>query len=376
MSAPLRWGMVGGGAGAFIGAVHRMAARLDGDYALVAAALSSDPATARDSGAALGLAPDRVYADYAQMARAEAARPDGVQVVSIVTPNHLHLDPALAFLAQGIAVICEKPLTATLADARRLHAVARDSGAPFLLAHTYAGYAMLRQARAMVQSGALGALRVVQVEYAQDWLAAPADPANRQAAWRTDPARSGPGGSIGDIGTHAFHALRYVTGLRCTALAADLTAFVEGRRVDDNAQVMLRLDGGARGAIWASQVAVGCENGFRLRVFGAEGGLEWAQEDPNILWFTPRGGPRQRLTRGGPGHHPAPGWDLRAPAGHPEGYVEAFATLYRDFARVLRGAAPVDGALPGVDEGLEGVRFVDAAVRSSMGGGAWVAFDA
>ncbi|MGV2080160.1 Gfo/Idh/MocA family protein, partial [Rhizobium sp. 16-545-1B] len=287
-SARIRLGMVGGGTGAFIGNVHRLAARLDGHYDLVAGALSSRADVAIESGRRLGLDRDRVYTSYEEMARSEASRPDGIQVVAIVTPNHIHVGPAKTFLEAGIHVICDKPLASTLEDACLLGDVKPAKGARFLLTHNYTGYPLVRQARELVASGAIGKIRVVQVEYAQDWLTEPVEQIAdaKGAQWRTDPARSGVGGAIGDIGTHAFNLLRFVTGIPVEAVAADLTSFVPGRQVDDNVHIMLRLEGGARGMLWASQVAPGNENGLQLRVYGDMGGLEWRQDNPNILWFT------------------------------------------------------------------------------------------
>lgn len=370
----IRLGMVGGGTGAFIGYVHRIASRLDGDYELVAGALSSRAEVARESGRNLGLAEDRVYTSYEEMARAEAARPDGIEAVSIVTPNHMHVGPAKAFLEAGIHVICDKPLSNTLEDARALAEVKPAKGAKFLLTHNYTGYPLMRQAREMVRSGALGTIRVVQVEYPQDWLTEPADEDNKQAAWRTDPARSGAGGAIGDIGTHAYNLARFVTGLRTEAVAADLTAFVPGRRVDDNVHIMLRFEGGAKGMLWASQVAVGCENGLQLRVYGDKGGLEWRQDNPNYMWFTEFGKPKQLLTRGGAiSGNAASAMNVRVPAGHPEGYLEAFATLYAQFAAVIRGeGAEFEDLLPSMADGVEGMQFIAASVKSSQDDSRWV----
>jgi predicted dehydrogenase len=312
------------------------------------------------------------------MARREARLRDGIEAVAIVTPNHMHWPVAKAFLKRGVHVICDKPLTATLADAKKLAALAAQSPAVFVLTHNYSGHPMVRQAREMVASGALGAIRVVQAEYAQGWLADPLEATGqKQAGWRTDPARSGAGGAIGDIGTHAFHLAGYVTGLEAEALCADLTAFVPGRRLDDDARVLLRYGGGARGMIWASQVAVGCENGLRLRVFGEMGALDWAQESPDVLFFTPKGEPTRRITRGGAGAGPAAARVTRTPFGHPEGYLEAFATIYAEAARLIRarqaGVAPDPAAhAPTAADGLAGVAFVDACVRSSAKGGVWV----
>lgn len=380
MSRRLRLGMVGGGQGAFIGAVHRIAARLDDRYELVAGALSSDPARARDSAQALHIAPDRAYAHWADMAAAEAARPDGVEVVAVVTPNHLHHGPAKAFLQAGVAVICDKPMCHTLDDALDLAAAAAASTAPFALTHTYSGYPMVRQAQAMVAEGRLGDVRVVQVEYPQQWLTTELEATGqKQAGWRTDPAQGGAAGAVGDIGTHAFHLAEFVTGLHAHSLAADLTAFVPGRRLDDNAHMLLRFEprGGvaARGGLWCSQVAVGHENGLRLRVYGSKGALEWAQEQPEALRLTPYGEPVRTITRGGVGSMAAHGG--RVPPGHPEGYLEAFAQLYRDFAEQLtaraEGRAPDTASLlvPGIEAGVRGMRFIAAAVASSRADAAW-----
>lgn len=371
---PIRLGMVGGGTGAFIGYVHRIAARLDGDFQLVAGVLSSRPEVARESGRNLGLAEDRIYESYEEMARAEAARPDGIEAVSIVTPNHMHVAPAKAFLEAGIHVICDKPLSNTIEDARTLAAVKPAKGAKFLLTHNYTGYPLMRQARELVKSGALGTIRVVQAEYPQDWLTEPTDEDNKQAAWRTDPARSGMGGAIGDIGTHAYNLARFVTGLRTEAVAADLTAFVPGRRVDDNVHIMLRFEGGARGMLWASQVAVGNENGLQLRVYGDKGGLEWRQDNPNQMWFTEFGKPKQLLTRGGAiSGSAASAMNVRIPSGHPEGYLEAFATLYSQFAAVIRGErADYEDLLPTLADGVEGMQFIVASVKSSQADSRWI----
>jgi len=374
----IRLGMVGGGTGAFIGYVHRIASRLDGDYELVAGALSSRPDVARESGRNLGLAEDRIYTSYEDMAKAEAARPDGIEAVSIVTPNHMHFGPAKAFLEAGIHVICDKPITSSLEDARKLAEIKPAKGAKFLLTHNYTGYPLVRQARELIASGALGKLRVVQVEYPQDWLTEAAGDDNKQAAWRTDPARSGAGGCIGDIGTHAYNLARFVTGLRTEAVSADLTAFVPGRQLDDNVHIMLRFEGGAKGMLWASQVAVGNENGLQLRVYGDKGGLEWRQDNPNSMWFTEFGKPKQLLTRGGSiSQPPAAAMNVRIPTGHPEGYLEAFATLYSQFAAVIRGeGAEYEALLPSMADGVEGMQFIMASVKSSQDDSRWTRLDA
>jgi predicted dehydrogenase len=369
----LRLGMVGGGRDAFIGAVHRIAARIDDQYELVAGAFSSNPEKALASAQDLGV--PRAYTSFAEMAAKEARRKDGIDAVAIVTPNHMHAPVAMQFLKRGIHVICDKPLTATLAEAKKLAKAAEASGVVFALTHNYTGYPMIRQAKAMIAAGELGDLRLVNVEYVQDWLTEPVD--NKQADWRTDPARSGAGGSTGDIGTHAFNLANFVTGLTLDTLAADLTAFVPGRRVDDNGHVLMRYKGGARGMLWCSQVAPGNENGLRLRVYGTKGGLEWAQEDPNYLWYTPFGEPKRLVTRAGAGAGEAAGRVSRIPPGHPEGYLEGFANIYAEAARAIRaarrtGGKPPKGVLfPTIEDGVEGVAFVEACVKSSRKDGAW-----
>ena len=373
--ARIRLGMVGGGNDAFIGGVHRFASRLDDRYELVAGALSSTPQKARASGAVLGLDPARTYDDFKAMAIREARLEDGIEAVAIVTPNHVHYAAAREFLKRGIHVICDKPLTSTLPEARKLVKAAERSSALFVLTHNYTGYPLIRQAREIITNGELGDIRVVNVEYAQDWLTQDDD--SKQAAWRTDPAQSGLGGATGDIGTHAFNLAGFVTGLKLERLAADLQSFVSGRALDDNGHVMLRYAGGARGLLWCSQVAPGNENGLRLRVYGEKGGLEWAQENPNQLWFTPFGEPKRLLTRGGAGTGPAAGRMCRIPPGHPEGYLEGFANIYSEAAIAIeahRTSAPVppEVQFPTLQDGLEGVQFVDACVRSSKRDGAWV----
>lgn len=377
-SGPIRLGMVGGGKDAFIGAVHRIAARLDDEYRLVAGALSSTPERSLESGLALGLERERIYGSFQEMAEKEAAREDGIEAVAIVTPNHMHFPAAQEFLKRGIHVICDKPMTSTLEDAEKLAELARSSDALFVLTHNYTGYPMIRQAREMIANGELGSIRVVQAEYVQDWLTVAAEDAgSKQAEWRTDPARSGAGGAIGDIGTHAFNLLSFVTGLRTEELAAELHRFVPGRRVDDNAHIMLRLEGGARGMLWASQVAPGNENGLKLRIYGDKGGLEWFQEEPNKLWFTPFGEPKRLITRNGAGAGPAAARMSRIPSGHPEGYLEGFANIYAEAARAIRArqageALPRDVVYPTVDDGVAGLKFIDACVRSSEQNGSFV----
>ncbi|MFK7754468.1 MAG: Gfo/Idh/MocA family protein [Sedimentitalea sp.] len=375
-AARLKLGMVGGGRDAFIGGVHRMAARLDDQFELVAGCFSSTPEKSQASGADLGVA--RVYGDFSAMAQREARLKDGIDAVAIVTPNHMHFAVAREFLKRGIHVICDKPLTAQLGEAKRMMQAAEKSEALFVLTHNYSGHPMVRQAQAMVAAGDLGKIRVVQVEYPQDWLSEPLEETGlKQAEWRTDPERSGAGGSIGDIGTHAFHLASFVTGLKLEQLCADMQSFVPGRRVDDNAHVMLRFEGGARGMLWSSQVSPGNENALRLRVFGEKGGLEWAQEDPNTLWHAPLGEPKRRLTRANAGAGEAANRISRIPPGHPEGYLEAFATIYNEAAQAIRAhkdgsALGAEVQYPSVMDGLSGVAFVEACVRSSGKGGTWV----
>jgi predicted dehydrogenase len=374
----LRLGMVGGGPGAFIGAVHRIAARMDDCYELVAAALSSDPG--KSLAAAEELHIPRAYGRFEEMAAAEAARQDGIEAVAIVTPNHMHYANAKEFLDAGIHVICDKPLTTTLEDALDLAKIVERTGLIFGLTHTYTGYPMVRQAREMVLAGELGAIRLIQAEYAQDWLSTPLEKTGqKQAEWRTDPARSGPGGSLGDIGTHAFNLACFVTGLSCQEIAAELTTFVPGRRLDDNVQLLLRFSKGAKGMLWASQVAAGNENNLRLRVFGEKAGLEWQQENPNELVYSLLGQPRRILRRGGPGTGAAAARAIRIPAGHPEGYLEAFAQLYKDLAEQItakqegRSPDPQSLLVPGIADGVEGMRFISAVLESSRNRSAWTA---
>jgi predicted dehydrogenase len=375
----IRLGMVGGGPGAFIGAVHRIAARMDDHYELVAAALSSDSARSRAAAQDLHIAPDRAYGSYTEMARAEAARPDRVEAVAIVTPNNLHYPMAKTFVEAGFHVICDKPLTTTLQEALDLAAIVKRSSVIFGLTHNYTGYPMIRQARQMIADGELGKIRVVQVEYAQDWLATPLEQTGqKQAAWRTDPAQSGPGGSLGDIGTHAYNLACFVTNLHCREVAADVSIFVPGRRLDDNVQLLLRFAEGAKGALWASQVATGNANNLRLRVYGEKSGLEWHQEEPNDLQFAKLGEAPEILRRPGSGGNSPAAHASRIPAGHPEGYLEAFAQLYTDLAEQIyarrenRKPSPASLLVPTVDDGVEGMRFIAATLESSKRNAAWV----
>ena len=375
----LRLGMVGGGDGAFIGAVHRIAARLDDCYEVVAGALSSNPERAASSGAAIRLDPARSYTDYREMARLEAARPDGIDVVAIVTPNHLHAPVAQAFLEAGIHVICDKPLGISLAEGEALAALAREKNRVFALTHTYSGYPMVRHARELVASGAIGEVRLVNVEYPQDWMADAAnqDPGFQASNWHNDPQRAGPTGCTSDIGTHAFHLAGFVAGIQPSELLAELHSFTPNRILDDHVQVMLRYPNGARGMLWSSQMATGCENALKLRVFGSKSSLTFEQENPNELWLTPQGGCAQRITRGR-ASGAAAAHATRVPSGHPEGYLEAFAQLYRDAAaqiHAVEAGQPLPAAsasLPTVDDGVAGLRFIDAVLASHGAGSRWV----
>ena len=374
-SKKIRLGLVGGGIGAFIGEVHRIAARLDDRYELVAGAFSSEPRRAADSAAELRIDPARSYNSFEEMAKKESKLRQGIEVVSIVTPNHLHCPAAKAFLKAGIHVICDKPLSTTLEDAEEVESLVKESGLIFAITYNYSGYPMVRHAREMVASGKLGNIRVIQVEYAQDWLATNIEAkGQKQAAWRTDPELAGAGGSIGDIGTHAFHLAEFISGLEAKSLLADLDTFVSGRKLDDNANILLHYSNGAKGMLWSSQVASGQENALRIRLFGDKGGLEWAQEDPNYLHYTQLGESHQVLTRGGHGLAEAAVSATRTPAGHPEGFLEGFANLYRDIADMIeanRTGKSVTTLVPDVTDGVKGIRFVEKAVNSSAAGSNW-----
>jgi predicted dehydrogenase len=373
----IRYAMVGGGRGAFIGAVHRIAARMDDRYELVAGALSANPENAKLSAADLHIAADRAYTSYEDMIREEKKRADGIQVVVIVTPNHMHFPVAKACLQAGIDVICDKPVTRTLEEALELEQLVKSSGCFFGLTHNYSGYPLVRYARELVSQGKLGNLRVVQVEYPQEWLTQAADENNKQASWRTDPARSGLGGCLGDIGTHAFQLARFISQQKLIAVSSDLTSFVEGRQVDDNVHAMLRFENGLKGMLWSSQVAPGCENGLRIRLYGDKASIEWAQENPNELWFTELNKPRQRVTRRGDIGSDIAARGMRTPGGHPEGYLEGFANLYKDIADILDARSKgekhfLQDWVPDIETGVEGMRFIQAVIDSSRQDGVWV----
>jgi predicted dehydrogenase len=374
----IRLGMVGGGEGAFIGAVHRIASRLDDHYELVAGALSSTPDKARRSGEALGLAADRIYDDYESMAETEAKRSGGIEAVAIVTPNHMHAGPTYAFLEAGVHVICDKPLTVSLAEGKKMKAAVDKSDRIFALTHNYTAYPLVRRMREMAQGGELGEIRLVQVEYPQDWLAGPTETTgNTQAEWRVDPKRSGAGGALGDIGTHAFNLADFVTGLELAELSADPSRFGKGRILDDNAQIMLRYANGARGALWVSQVASGEENELRLRIYGTKGGVNWLQSNPNRMIWTPLGKSARIVTRGGPDSGETAARVTRVPPGHPEGYLEGFATIYSEVALAIKaartGKKPPKGVMfPTIDDGMKSLAFVEAAVKSGKANAKWV----
>ena len=380
----LRMGMIGGGPNAFIGDVHRRAACLDGDVELVAGAFSASPARSRRKGRELGLDRSRTYASYGDMVEREARRPAGdrIDFVSIVTPNHVHFEAAKACLEAGFHVVCEKPMTLTVPEARRLKRIVRRSRRVFALTHNYTGYPMVKLARDLVRAGDLGALRKVVVQYPQGWLSTRLEQAgHKQAEWRTDPARSGAAGCIGDIGTHAEHLAEYVTGLRMRQVCADLTTFARGRRLDDDGTVLVRFQRGVRGVLLASQISVGEENGLAIRVYGDRQGLEWHQEEPNVLNVKTQDRPLEVWSRGNgyvAERSPAAARATRLPAGHPEAFLEAFANVYRNACDVMRARRtrtrpdPLAVDFPTVDDGLRGMLFIDAVVRSAASRRKWI----
>jgi len=381
MDRKIRIGMVGGGKNAFIGGVHRIALRLDGYYELVAGSFSSNFDNSKETGKDLGLAEDRIYETYHEMAEKESARSDGIDVVAIVTPNHLHIPIAKIFAEKGIHIICDKPLALSSEEAINLKNIVESKKLIFALTHNYTGYPMVRHARSLIQKGDLGSIRVIQAEYPQDWLTTKAEDSGlKQAEWRTDPKRSGGGGCIGDIGTHAFNLIRFITGLEVDELSADIHTFVKGRLLDDNAQIMLRFKGGAKGAIWSSQVAVGNENNLKIRVFGENGGLEWRQEDPNYLYYTKFGHPTQRVTRGSASASEEANNVTRVPPGHPEGYLEGFANIYSDVCKSLfaqinnQNYDQSNDCYPTIYDGVEGMRFIETVLESSKNNSKWVRF--
>jgi predicted dehydrogenase len=367
----LRMGMVGGGPGAFIGPVHRIAAELDGKIELVAGAFSQSAERSKVAGEAYKIDPDRAYADYKSMLDVERKRPDPIDFVAIVTPNHLHLPVALASLAAGLPVMSDKPATATYEEAVELERAVATTGLPYGLTHTYAGYALVREARAICASGQLGKIRKIAVEYLQGWLTNPIEmTGQKQAAWRSDPAQSGLGGCIGDIGVHAFHLTEYVTGLKVVGLNASLLSVVAARKLDDDCTALLRMDNDAQGVLMTSQIAAGEGNGLRLRVYGEKGSLDWRQEDPNRLRIKWLDGPEEIRHAAGGYLSPDARAVTRLPGGHPEGYLEAFAVLYREFADVLIAwqksrMSEIPPTLPGIEAAVRGMRFIDRAIESS-----------
>jgi predicted dehydrogenase len=379
----LKLGMVGGGPGAFIGAVHRIAARMDNRFELVAGALSSQPQDAIDAAKSLGIEDDRAYTSYEKMAEQEANKADGIDAVAIVTPNFLHYPVAKCFLEAGISVICDKPMTCTLDEALSLEQIANDSGCLFILTHNYSAYPLVRQAKQLVTQGDLGKLRLIQVEYVQDWLSTATElEGNKQAEWRSDPKRNGPGGCLGDVATHAFHLASFISGLKLKQVSADLNTFVSGRKLDDNVNALLRFEDNVKGMLWSSQVAPGNENGLRIRIYGEKAGIEWQQENPNQLLFSPLGAATQIITRAGNAYR-GDAHLVRTPGGHPEGYLEGFANIYFEAADLITAKLSGGNAkqlqqnslLPDVKDGVEGLRFIEAVIDSSTQDGKWVSLE-
>ncbi len=376
MQKRLRLGMVGGGQGAFIGAVHRIASRIDDRYELVAGCLSSTSDKALLSAKEIGIDSSRSYPDFKSMAEAESSREDGIEVVSIVTPNHMHASPSIKFLKQGIHVICDKPLTATMEEAKELHSVVKSSDAHFFLTHNYSGYPVVREMRRLVKEGALGKVRVVKGMYLQGWLTnKEEDKGLKQAEWRTDPSRSGAAGAVGDIGSHTMHLLEFVSGHKLESVAADLSTFVEGRRLDDDASILIKMNNNVKGSLWISQVAVGEENNFKISIYGEKGALHWEQENPNYAILSSHGELDKIITRGGPIHKNSSLAKVRIPSGHPEGYLEGFAQIYTDAADVIQGSdksSQLIDILPNADDGLHIMKFITASVESSNNNSKWI----
>ena len=376
MKKRLRLGMIGGGQGAFIGAVHRLSARMDDKYEFLAGCLSSTPEKAELSAKELGLDLTRSYPDYKTMAEQESQRDDGVEVVSIVTPNHMHAGPAIEFLNKGIHVICDKPMTATMDDAHELMRAIKSSKAHFFLTHNYSGYPVIREMRSLVKNGELGNLRIVKGAYLQGWLGSKEEDSgsNKQAEWRTDPKRSGAAGAVGDIGSHTMHLLEFVTGLKCECVAADLTTFVQGRQLDDDASIMIRMSENVKGNLSISQIATGQENNFTISIYGEKGALHWAQENPNYARFSRVGKADQIITRGGAIQNENSYAPIRIPPGHPEGYLEGFAQIYSDAADIIlnhKNKNELLELLPGGHSGLQIMKFINASVNSSNNNSIW-----
>ena len=376
MQKRLRLGMIGGGQGAFIGAVHRIASRIDDRYELVAGCLSSTAKKAQISAKEIGIDPDRSYADFKTMAKSESSREDGIDVVSIVTPNHMHASPSIEFLKNGIHVICDKPLTATMKEAEELHSIVKKSDAHFFLTHNYSGYPVVREMKRLIKEGVIGKVRVLKGMYLQGWLTnKEEDKGLKQAEWRTDPSRSGSAGSVGDIGSHTMHLLEFVSGHKLQSVAADLTTFVEGRKLDDDASILIRMNEDVKGSLWISQVAVGEENNFKISIYGEKGALHWAQENPNYARLSIHGELDQIITRAGPIHKESSMANVRIPPGHPEGYLEGFAQIYTDAADVIQGtkkSKQLLEILPNVEDGLHIMKFINSCVNSSNQNSRWI----
>ena len=376
MKKKLRLGMVGGGQGAFIGAVHRLSARMDDKYEFVAACLSSTAEKAVASANEIGLNLDRSYPDYKTMALEESKREDGIEVVSIVTPNHMHAGPAIEFLQKDIHVICDKPMTATMDDAHKLMSAIKSSKAHFFLTHNYSGYPVIREMRSLVKNGELGKLRIVKGAYLQGWLGSKEEDSgsNKQAEWRTDPKRSGAAGAVGDIGSHTMHLLEFVTGLKCESVAADLSTFVQGRQLDDDASIMIRMNNNVKGNLSISQIATGQENNFTISIYGEKGALHWSQENPNYARFSKIGSADQIITRGGVIQNKNSYAPIRIPPGHPEGYLEGFAQIYSDAADIIlnhKNKNELLALLPSGESGLQIMKFINASVNSSKNNSIW-----
>ena len=375
MKNQIRLGMVGGGDDSFIGNIHRIASRIDDKYTFVAGALSSTEEKSIISGNNLGLNKERNYRNFYEMASNEKNLKDGIEVVSIVTPNNIHYEAAKEFLKNGVHVICDKPLTSNLEDAKELYKIAKKSKSLFMLTHNYTGYPLVRQAKKMIEKGELGNIRVIQVEYPQDWLSK--ENKTKQALWRTNPIESGPGGCIADIGTHAFNIVSFISNLELDSISADLDTFVNNRKLDDNANVLLRFKGGAKGMLWSSQISPGNENALKIRIFGENGSISWSQEDPNYLWHAKLGKPKQLITRNGHGFDKSLSKLCRIPPGHPEGYLESFANLYLEFASALKEFKKnpnkkIKVNFPTIEDGLNGMEFIRSCIESSENNSQWV----
>ena len=377
MERRLRLGMIGGGQGAFIGAVHRLSARMDDKYEFVAGCLSSTADKAEKSAKEIGLDLSRSYPDYKTMAQSESKREDGIDVVSIVTPNYMHAQPAIEFLNKNIHVICDKPMTSTMEDAQRLVEAVSTSDAHFFLTHNYSGYPLVRELRSLVKNDELGTIRIVKGSYLQGWLGSKEEESgeNKQAEWRTDPKRSGVSGAVGDIGSHAMHLIEFITGEKLQSVAADLTTFIPGRKLEDDASIMLRMTNNIKGNLSISQIATGEENNFRLSIYGDKGAVHWSQENPNYATLSKLGYTNQIITRGGSIKQEGFSSNVRVPAGHPEGYLEAFAQIYTDVADVIQNKenkSELLKILPNIDDGLHIMKFINASVDSSKNNSAWV----